>query len=212
MEPDESAPEYRATPSPAKLSKTPSWVMLGFLLGAAFVAALPSARKTDAPAEPPALPSPQARPAETREPAPLTTIEAVFVEWGHYAVWSGDTTEVTLWNTRERAFTDHYEVRRFGEVNYFRSIPSLTRRVLTHGKILPDSPLQFTETEAQYREWLDYGRTERPVAAPPRPRIPAPRPAKPPVLSPTPIDPTISVSPSNDLQFEGAQRPPAVVK
>jgi hypothetical protein len=213
MESDESGPEYRATPSPAKLSKTPSWVMLGFLLGAAFVAALPSPRQPETPAEPPVLPPTPGRPAEPREPVPLTTIEAVFAEWGSYAVWSDDTTEVTLWNTRERAFSDHYEVRRMGDIHYFRSIPNLTRRVLTHGKILPDSPLQFTETEAQYREWLEYGRTERPPAAPPRRAVPPPPPPpRAPVSPVTSIDPTSILSPSNDLKIEGAPRPSDVVK
>lgn len=212
MPPDESAPESGATPSPAKLSRTPSWVMLGFLLGAAFVAALPSPRKPEETVEPPVVVPSPARPAEPREPAPLTTIEAVFAEWGRYAVWSDDTTEVTLWNTRERAFSDHFEVRRVGDVYYFRSIPGLTRRVLTHGKIEPASPLQFTETEAQYREWLEYGRTERPPATPPRPKVPPPRPVNVPTVPVTAIDPTISVSPGNDLKFEGAPRPPTVVK
>lgn len=212
MEPDEPTAEARATPSPAQLSKTPSWIMLGFLLGAAFVAALPSARKTDDPAEPPVSPAPPARPAEPREPAPLTTIEAVFSEWGPYAVWSDDTTEVSLWTMRERAFTDCYEVRRLGDVYYFRSIPTLTRRVLTHGKTLPECPLQFTETETQYREWLDYGRTERPAAEKTAPREPPPRPPTQPVLRVPPIEPTRAPPPLNDLQFEGAQRPPGVVR
>ena len=42
---------------------------------------------------------------------------------------------------------------RFGDGIYFRSIPRLTRPVLTHG-ITADSPLEFTETEEQRREWL----------------------------------------------------------
>ena len=29
--------------------------------------------------------------------------------------------------------------------------------------MLPESPLRFTETEEQYRDWVEHGRTERPV-------------------------------------------------
>jgi hypothetical protein len=184
MEDDEPKSEKRYPLSASKMSKTPSWIMLGFLLGAAFVAALPPLRK-----EPPreaaafkAVPPP--KPREPREPPQLTTIEAVFDVWGKYAVWSDDVTEVALWNVQENAFTNFYEVRRFGDGFYFRTIPRLTRRVIARGKPIPESPLQFTETEEQYREWVSYGRSERPAErmAPVRPSASAP-PAE-----PTPVD------------------------
>jgi len=148
-------------------SQTPSWVMLGFLLGGLVVYAMMRPRQ--------AVP-PTAAPVSTAAPAPepprvapvLTTIEAVFQEWGARAVWHANTTEVALWNTRDRAFTDFYEVRRLGGVNYFRSIPALTRRIIRRGKETPECPLQFTETEEQYREWRGFGRTERPAEETPR--------------------------------------------
>lgn len=163
MEDEDPKPEKPYPLSTAKMSKTPSWIMLGFLLGAAFVAALPPLRKKPAPPAEPTRTAEPARPTEPREPAQLTTIEAVFAEWGRHAVWSDDTTEVALWNSQDRAFTDFYEVRRYGGVFYFRTLSRLTRRIITRGKPLPDSPLQFTETEEQYREWVNYGRTERPA-------------------------------------------------
>ncbi len=174
MHDDEDEPPRRKSYpiSTAKLSKTPSWIMLGFVLGAFFVVALPPLRKK--------APVPEAvrvefiRPPAPREPRPLSDIEGVFAIWGQHAVWSDNVTEVALWNSKERAFTDFYEVRRFGDTLYFRSITTLTRRVLTHGKPLPESPLQFTETEEQYREWLQHGRTERPTETPTRPRITTP--------------------------------------
>ncbi|MBL9201556.1 MAG: hypothetical protein JNL39_13690 [Opitutaceae bacterium] len=99
-------------------------------------------------------------PAKPRPPQ-LTTVEAVFAAWGEHAVWSGDTTEIVLWNEQSRAFDLPYEVRRRGDTLYFRSLTSLTRRVINRGKPMPECPLQFTETEEQYREWLEHGRKER---------------------------------------------------
>jgi hypothetical protein len=166
MAPDDPPRRKEYPLSPAKLSKTPSWIMLGFILGAAFVAALP--KKPVPAAPPPERPTLRAIPvaAGPRPPPRLTTIEAVFELWGRFAVWSDDTTEVALWNAADKAFTEFYEVRRSGTTYYFRTIPALTRRILTHGIPVSAAPLQFTETEQQYREWFEYGRTERPPVAP----------------------------------------------
>jgi hypothetical protein len=143
--------EVPGQPPASKPSWVPSWVMLGFVLGALFVLALP--RRAPPPAPEPA---PDREPAQKAAPlaAPrMLTIEAVFAEWGKYAVWSNDLTQVALWNTDANAFTDCFEVMRFGGNNYFRTIPSLTRPLLKHG-IMADSPLLFTETEEQQKEWL----------------------------------------------------------
>jgi hypothetical protein len=161
MDDDTPEPEKPHPPSIAKLSKTPSWIMLGFLLGAAFVAALPPLRKP--PAEPVVREAPPPSQVVLRVTPALTTVEAVFAEWGGHAVWSDDVTEVALWNSQERAFSDFYEVRRIEGVLYFRSIPKLTRRIIARGKPMPDSPLRFTETEEQYQEWRQHGRSERPA-------------------------------------------------
>ncbi len=204
MEDDPEAPQrsYPLPGSAAKLSKTPSWVMLGFIGGACFVYAM--MRREEAPAPAPGAlqmiaPAPLAAP---RAAPPLSTIEAVFEQWGEYAVWSGNTTEVALWNKDERQFSDCYEVRRIAGQNFFRIIPELTRRVIRHGRELPDSPLQFTETEEQYREWREHGRTERrPEGAslsPSRINPVPPRPAAieaPPVPPPSLPAPTASPSP-----------------
>jgi hypothetical protein len=164
--------EYSRPPAKPKLSMTPSWVMLGFVLGALFVVALQPGEKTVAPSPP----APAAPPAPPTAPLPaprLTTIEAVFADWGAFAVWDNDLTEVALWNTDQRGFTDFHEVRRVEGTFYFRTIPRLTRRIVNRGKPQPEScPLQFTETEEHYREWLEHGRTERRPqtrSVPPRP-------------------------------------------
>jgi hypothetical protein len=191
MDEDEPKPEKRYPLSASKMSKTPSWIMLGFLLGAAFVAALPPLRKRPAPRPETAVfkASEPAKKREPREPLQFTTIEAVFATWGKHAVWSDDVTEVALWNDREKDYSDFFEVRRYGGVYYFRSIPQLSRRIISRGKPMPESPLLFTESEEQYREWRSYGRTERPVdrEAPARPSVSAPQ------LTPAPIDKSINV-------------------
>lgn len=178
--------EYSRRPVQPKLSLTPSWIMLGFVLGALTVFFLP--RRDPQPA-PPLPPAPVAAPSP---PLRLTTIESVFAEWGAFAVWENSTTEVALWNTEQRGFTDFHEVRRVGETLYFRTIPRLTRRIVNRGQPLPEScPLQFTETEEHYREWLEQGRPGR---------MPS-RGASAPVGSPpmTPVDPKLERAPAPPL-------------
>lgn len=154
--------EIEAPPRPPKLSLAPSWVMLGFLLGAATVWLMQ--RGTEKPVAVGNLAvSPRAVPVAA---SPVTTIEAVFAEWGHHAQWEGNLTEVAMWRTEPSAYSEFYEVRKVGETLYFRSIPKLTRRLIRHGKPLPDhAPLQFTQSDTQYREWLQHGRDERPPEA-----------------------------------------------
>jgi len=144
--------ENQVPSGPARLSKTPSWVTLGFILGALFVFALPRNDQPSTSAEPPA-------PTVRLERPKLTEIEAVFADWGQYAVWENDLTEIALWDTAKHSYSIYYEVLRSGENYYFRSIPKLTRPILTRG-IQPQSPLQFTETETTRREWLEHGQYE----------------------------------------------------
>jgi hypothetical protein len=143
--------EESETPSPPKPSQVPSWISLGFVLGALFILALPRRGAVEPTVT--ASDQPAAKPSEHREPLRLTTIEAVFAAWDKYAVWSNGTTEVALWNSETKEFSDCYEVTKVGGEYYFRSIPSLTRPILTHG-VVTESPLQFTETLRQRDEWL----------------------------------------------------------
>jgi hypothetical protein len=149
--------------SGAKLSQTPSWVMLGFVLGAVTVASLPPWR-TEKPAAKAsaAEPAPAAARVAPQEPPRISTIEAVFDEWKAYAVWDYNTAEIALWNGETRAFSDYFEVLRYADRYYFRSLPVLSRRIITRGPALPNCPLQFTETEEQYQTWAATGRTPRP--------------------------------------------------
>ncbi|MDO8544964.1 MAG: hypothetical protein Q7S40_31355 [Opitutaceae bacterium] len=172
----------------SKMSKTPSWVMLGFVLGAMFVLALPERKAPPAPTEPPKAAEPAAAPVP-RDPPPLSNIEAVFEVWGKHAVWHDDTTEVALWDPTEKRYADFYEVRRFSGTLYFRSIPNLTRRVIERGSKLADSPLLFTETEEQFREWDERDRERRPIERmwrPPPPKLPSVEPKAPATNMPAP--------------------------
>ncbi len=94
-----------------------------------------------------------------RAKARIPTIEAVFEQYGHYAVWKNDVTEVALWSADTKDFSDFYEVARMDNTYYFRSIPHLTRPVLTHG-VPADCPLMFTETVEQRQQWLNDVRKE----------------------------------------------------
>ncbi len=210
MEDDE--PENRRRRSPPPMSKTPSWVMLGFLLGAAFVWAFQRGREKPAAAAPGLLTSWSK--AVSVGPSPLTTIEAVFAEWGGRAVWDNDLTEVALWRTETAAFSEFYEVKRVGEALYFRSIPKLTRPIIRHGPPLPrESPLQFTETEAQYREWFEHGRFERAAEATVQPSLfgPALIPAgegMPRVQAPKPTPTPVPVPVASEIEKTKIDLPP----
>jgi len=166
-------------PSPSQLSKIPSWISLGFVLGALFVWALPSP-ESEAP-EPTAqeVPAESTPPPVRSGPAPLSDIEVVFSEWGHHAIWSHDLAEVALWDTETKSFSRYYEVLRNGENHYFRTIDRLTRPILTHG-VKVDGPLLYTETEAMRAEWLQEKRQENwkliresnpMLVTPPTPRV-----------------------------------------
>jgi len=147
---DEDTPR---PPSVRQLSKTPSWLLLGFVFGAAFVWLLPHPEPKP---EPPhrRAPVPAAVSVVPREKRDVTVIEAVFAEWGGPAVWEHDLTEVALWDSETNAFNRFYEVLRSGGNFYYRPIDRLTRPVLTHGGLKAGSPLLFTEPEAMRQEWL----------------------------------------------------------
>lgn len=142
-------PEKR--PVLKNLSKTPSWVSLGFVMGALFVWLLPR-------------PEPKVIEVPVKDPNPplvasrikpdFTEIEAVFAQWSEYAVWDHDTTEVALWDVATNKYSRFYEILRNGETYYYRSIAHLTRPLLTHG-VSVNAPLLFTEPEAKRKEWLE---------------------------------------------------------
>src|SRR5271157_2718757 len=102
--------ETPSEPAKAKPSQVPSWVTLGFVLGALFVMALPKREAEEARPRPPVGEAAAAKPAKPAAAPRITTIEAVFSDWDRYAVWSGTTTEVALWSTDTMSYSDCYEV------------------------------------------------------------------------------------------------------
>ncbi len=146
----------------ARLSKTPSWITLGFVLGVLFVLALPRDEKKAAINSSPAV---SARLVQLERPK-LTEVEAVFAEWERFAVWKNNLTQVALWDTEKHSYSIYYEVLRQDEERYCRSIPALTRPLITRG-VPADAPLQFTETEESRRAWIEHGQFE-PREEPPR--------------------------------------------
>ena len=196
MEDDESPRRKEYPLSPAKMSKTPSWIMLGFVLGVlCVIALLPRLQKKTASLPESARRLEFTKPPAPRQPQPLMKIEGVFAEWGNYALWSDDdTTEVALWNEEQRDFSDFYEVRRDGKTYYFRTLTRLTRRVFTPPNLPADSPLRFTEPKERYLERAEAG----PVRREPELRRPTGVPVTPPRIAPNvvkPSDPTIDLAP-----------------
>lgn len=146
---DDSKPQPT---SPSGLSKTPSWISLGFILGVIFVWFLPK-------------PAPEVVEVATRNESPpplvatltkpdFSELEAVFADWDKYAIWENDTTEVALWDIDTSQYARFYEVLRSGNQYYYRSIAGLNRPLLTHG-VPVNAPLLFTEPQARRDEWVE---------------------------------------------------------
>lgn len=173
MYPDEPEAFGQPPPSrpelPPKPSMAPSWVLLGFGIGVLFIWMLPRS-------EIPAAAGLEPAPAPVARSAPqIAVVEAVFAEWGSAASWENDGTEVALWSSETGSYSQCFRVIRTGGMYFFRSIPRLTRPVLTRG-VRDNSPLQFTESEAQRAErigaknqetWRALSEAARNQAAPP---------------------------------------------
>jgi hypothetical protein len=162
------------------MSMTPSWVMLGFVLGAFFVWALPEPEKT--PPSPPARVerAPEQMMLASRLPR-LTDVEAVFAQWDRYAIWDNDATEVAYWNEETKSFSNFFEVLRVGDRLFFRSIPKLTRPLIKRG-VEAHSPFLFTGVAE-----VVPSSSER-AMPPPMPEQPPP----PPTAAPPPLDPALA--------------------
>ena len=142
-----------AAPKPPhpKLSKTPSWIMVGFIAGALFAYGVrQEVEKRDpvkvAPPAPaaPAPVEPAHSSAALKDRASLTAIENIFTQYEGQAVWHNDLTEVALWNAETGKYSELFEVMRSGDYYYFRTIPHLTRAVVRQNTDA-SAPLRFTE-------------------------------------------------------------------
>ena len=138
--------------SQPKLSKTPSWIMVGFIAGALFaygvqqeVTRQAERKPAPPPAPVPALIEPAHSSATLKDRASLTAIENIFTQYEGQAVWHNDLTEVALWNAESGKYSEFFEIMRSGDYRYFRTLPHLTRAVIRQN-VDPNSPLRFTET------------------------------------------------------------------
>ena len=185
MDDDPQPPAENHPPARPRLSSTPSWVMLGFILGALFVFLLPPSFKGVRPAAKPGPATLALKAKAVPRPATperLTEVEAVFAMWGTHAIWDDNRTEIAMWDRTTNAFTDYYEVIRVDGALYFRSIPELTRPLLedsTHS----ECPLLFTESKRMHDQWLRHRADLVPAPSMP-PEIAKPEPAVPPSRAP----------------------------
>ncbi|HEU5078057.1 MAG TPA: hypothetical protein VFT72_02525 [Opitutaceae bacterium] len=141
------------------LSRTPSWIMLGFVIGCIVSlsvkkqiesrAAAEAIRQNAAQGAAP-TPTPTPTPVPQIHHATLNELEAVFVRWQSHAVWRNDLTEVAFWNPLTNQYNEYVEILRSGEDFYFRNITHLTRP-LSHDDIPHDAPLRFTDPEERVR-------------------------------------------------------------
>src|SRR4051812_22109064 len=123
-------------PSREQLSKTPSWVMVGFVLGCLATVTVEhdlNEEKEEARAKAGTKtvvvpPEPMVNTITRIQDKPsLTSIEAIFTQSSNSAIWDGNVTEFEMWNQATGKFTDYFEVVRSEGLYYFRSIPQLTR-------------------------------------------------------------------------------------
>ena len=151
----------------ASLSHVPSWILIGFGLGALTVWGFLSRPEPPPPVTPPAADvdataaTPLASPATPRRnPAALTdrpslqVVEALFEQHRAWAFWDNGATQIALWNGATGAFTDFFEIRRTEEGTYYRTLDALTWWPIEYYG--PDNaPIRFTETNvmrlARYR-------------------------------------------------------------
>lgn len=135
-----------------RLSKVPSWIMLGCIIGA--IVALTVKQQIDARdaqrvAAANALVKPTPTPTPTPPPhrASLYEYEDIFDRWEERAVWWHDLTQVAFWNPTTNQYSEYVEVLRNGDDYYFRTIPKLTWPLIDVG-VAPDQPLRFAEPES----------------------------------------------------------------
>jgi len=143
-----------------KLSKAPSWIMVGFVVGCLF--AYVADREMEKRRDKTPVPMPAAAPVAPAPPAEIppslrlsqNEIEAIFAQGEEGAVWANDITEIVVFNTRTGKFSDLVEVMRSGPYYYYRSITRLTRPLIT-AKAEPGALILFTETDALREKRLE---------------------------------------------------------
>jgi hypothetical protein len=138
-----------------KLSKAPSWIMVGFVIGClfAYVADRELAKRRPKAAAEPAAPSRTVTPPPVVQTPPSlllsqNEIDALFATIADRAVWENDLTQIALWNPRTSKFSDLVEVMRSGDYYYYRPLAKLTRPLISAETEAGGPPVLFTEPES----------------------------------------------------------------
>lgn len=149
-------PEPKSTRE--SLSKTPSWIMLGAVIGAAAgwsvkdyqISREREATEAQARATAAAAAKPAPAPAPVPKPEPtelsLSDMEAIFEKWQDKAMWRNELTEVVFWDRVSNQYKFPVEVQRNGDQYFYRTIPKLTRPLM-EGYVPNDSPIKFTNPD-----------------------------------------------------------------
>ncbi len=150
--------------------------MVGFLVGVVTMWAFrgePEPPLEPVDASPEAVAAEAAAEFESDDPAPESgrmsaeTVAALFSAYRDWVWWTDDKTQIAVWNSETMGFTDHYEVIRTLEADYFRPIDRFTRLPLP-GYGPKNSPILFTET-AEQRAKREMELNPDPVPQPERP-------------------------------------------
>ena len=165
------------SPTHNKPSQIPSWVMVGFVLGVLTMWGFQS----DAPAEatatvvkPAEVADDLASAAPTENPLmqdgkpSIEVVQRLFEGLREWAFWTDDRTEIAVWNATTLGFTDHFEIIRGDEADYFRAIPGFSRLPL-EGYGPEHSPILFTETAEQRAKRFYQANLDKVPPPPPRP-------------------------------------------
>ena len=143
-------------PPRESLSKVPSWIMLGAVIGAILTVTVQRrwAGEPPPPEEPKAVQTaveqpPELKPADVH--MSLLKMEEIFALHSDRALFRHGFTEVAFWNELTNEYTIFVEILKSGDDFYFRNIPALTRPLndrVNDAKI----PVRFTETEESRAE------------------------------------------------------------
>ncbi len=164
----------------SKPSQVPSWIMVGFVVGALAMWLFESGEKASesetvveavapAPAEPTTA-EPLDNPLNMGGKPSIEVVQDLFAGLRDWAFWTDDRTEFAVWNSTTLSFSDHFEVIRGPDADYFRAIPAFSRLPL-NGYGPENSPILFTET-AEQRAKRYY--QANPDKVPPAPAKPEP--------------------------------------
>ena len=139
-------------PTRESLSKVPSWIMLGAVIGGILTVTVQRrwAGETRPQTPPPATVAvekpapPELKSADTH--ISLLKMEEIFRLHQEHAMFRHGFTEVAFWNEVTNEYSVYVEVLQSGDEFYFRNIPFLTRP-LNDQVNDPRLPIRFTETE-----------------------------------------------------------------